>query len=70
MAKMVIYIDGMMCNNCAKHVTDALLSIDGINKCKVSLKDKCATINTSIDINKRVIEDAISNIGYNVTSIK
>ena len=65
--KKVIYIEGMMCERCKKHVEDALKSLG--EEAVVSLEEKTAIIeNTSIDDETltKVIEDA----GYEVKEIK
>ena len=62
-----VYIEGMMCERCKKHVEDALKSL-GL-EVEVSLDEKKAVIkNTSIDNDTitKVIEDA----GYEVKEIK
>ena len=35
-----LHIEGMMCQNCVKHVTKALESIDGVSEVNVSLEEK------------------------------
>ena len=35
--KKYIYITGMVCQNCSKHVTEALKAVDGVGKVKVDL---------------------------------
>lgn len=68
--KKEIEIEGMMCENCVKHVTKALESIDGVKKAKVSLKKKNALINSSKEISNDLIKDKVADIGYTVVNIK
>lgn len=68
--KREIKIEGMMCDNCAKHVKNAIESIDGVKKCSVSLKDKTAKIVSDKKINNDEIKSKVAEAGYEVTSIK
>ncbi len=65
MSKIVVNVDGMMCEHCVKHVKDALEKHGVI--AEVSLTDKKAVITGSID--EETIKSAISEAGYSVTSI-
>lgn len=60
-----IYIEGMMCEHCKKHVEDAFLNL-GLNA-NVSLQDKKAIIDQEFD-DKKII-DAINDAGYKVKEI-
>ena len=68
--KEEIKIEGMMCENCVKHVTKALEGIDGVEKVEVSLENKNANIETSKEISDEVIKNSIEEAGYKVTEIK
>ena len=67
--KKEVYIDGMMCKHCVASAQKALESIDGIKAAKVDLKKKKATIKLEKEIENSVIEKAIADAGYTVTSI-
>ena len=43
----VIKIEGMSCEHCAKKVSQNLLTIKGVKKVKVNLKEKEAIISSS-----------------------
>ncbi len=60
-----IYIEGMMCEHCKKHVEDAFSNL-GL-KAIVSLQDKKAIIDQEFD-DKKII-DAINDAGYKVKEI-
>ena len=62
--KMIVNVDGMSCNNCAKHVKNALEDIDGVSEAIVNLEKKNAEISYQGDINEKVISDAINEAGY------
>lgn len=71
-------IDGMMCEHCQKHVSDALNSLDGVTA-TVSLEDKKAivTIDNAMGdngaINDTALDDmlkkAVTDAGYTVTGL-
>lgn len=42
--KKELMIEGMMCQNCVKHVTNALTGIAGVSDVNVSLENKSAMI--------------------------
>jgi copper/silver-translocating P-type ATPase len=62
-----VTIDGMMCQHCVKHVTDALtqLGADAV----VSLEEGKAFLKDTALSDEQII-DAISNAGYTVTKIE
>ena len=68
--KKVITIEGMMCEHCKEKVEKLLLKLDGITKVKISLKDKTATIYSSVSIPDEDIIDTINKLDYKVTSIE
>lgn len=65
-----IFIEGMSCQHCVKHVKDALEKLDGIKSAKVSLEDKWAEIELSHDVDNEKIKEAIEDAGYEVTDIQ
>ena len=67
--KKVITIEGMMCEHCKAKVEKSLLELAGITKVKVSLKDKTATIYSSVSIPDEDIIDTINKLDYKVASI-
>ncbi len=65
---MKVYIDGMMCNHCAKRVTDTLTAIDGVKKVEINLKKKLALVTGNPDA--QVVTKAITEAGYQVIKIQ
>ena len=61
---MVIDVDGMMCNNCVKHVEEACLKLNGVKKAKADLKNKNVTITYKGEIEKQEVVKAIIDAGY------
>lgn len=68
-AQKTVTIEGMSCENCSARVQNALNSIDGISA-RVNLRKKRATVKYAKEIDDYVIETAVADAGYEVTSIK
>ena len=65
MAKKVL-IDGMMCQNCVKHVSNALNGLPGVTA-QVDLDTKTATVTG--EVTDEAIKAAVTEAGYEVVSI-
>ena len=68
--KKEVFIEGMMCQNCAKHVTAALESISGVTGARVNLDQKKAVIDLSEPVSEEAIRSAVTEAGYEVRAIK
>lgn len=68
--KMIVKVDGMMCENCAKHVSKALISIAGIENVDIDLANKEALVDYFGSINEKEISDAINEAGYEYKGIE
>ena len=62
--KQTIYVEGMMCMHCVKHVNDALLTIEGIEKVDIDLKEGKVDITSSREITREELNATISVAGY------
>ena len=62
-------IEGMMCNHCVAHVKNALAGVDGVDSVIVSLENKNATVTLSHPVSDDVLKKAVTDEGYDVTSI-
>ena len=67
--KKELMIEGMMCQNCVKHVTHALESIPGASHVQVSLEDKKATVDVPESVTDETLKAAVTEAGYDVTEI-
>lgn len=67
--KKELMIEGMMCQNCVRHVTHALEGIPGVGNVQVSLENKKATVNAPESVSDETLKAAISEAGYEVTEI-
>ena len=63
-----IRIEGMVCDNCSARVHNALNSIDGVNA-KVIRSRGEAKVKLGRDIDRELLEKAVSDLGYKVLSI-
>ena len=61
-----IPINGMTCAACVSHVEAALSSIDGIVESSVNLATNRALIRVDTDISTSLIQETVSNAGYQV----
>ena len=68
--KKELTIEGMMCQNCVKHVTKALENIPGASNVNVSLEDKKATVTVPDSVTDDDLKAAVVDAGYEVTGIQ
>jgi len=64
-----LFIEGMTCPHCVKHVEDALNELDGVISAKADLKEKNAVVMLSKDIPDDIFKEAIEEMGYEVTDV-
>lgn len=63
-------VGGMMCDNCAKNVTNAISGVQGVSDVKVSLKDKNAVVTYDGKASDQQIMDAIEDAGYDALGVE
>lgn len=68
--KKKLIIDGMMCQNCVKHVTKALTELEGVFDVTVSLEEKSAEITVTEKITDDTLKRAIADAGYELFRIE
>lgn len=68
--KKKIFVDGMKCNNCAKHVTEALIGVKGITSAEVNLSEKFALIESNTEVKDEAIKLAVNSEKYKVVRIE
>ena len=66
--KKELMIEGMMCQNCVKHVTHAMEGISGASHVPVSLENKKATVEVPESVTE-TLKAAVTEAGYKVTEI-
>jgi len=70
MTKKTIKIEGMTCGHCTAAVENALKTLDGVESVTVSLEEKQAIVELNKEIDNRILENIITEKGYNVIDIK
>ena len=68
--KKHLIVEGMMCQNCVKHVTKALNALPGASDVAVSLEGKCADVTVPESVPDAAITAAVVDAGYEVKSIE
>ncbi|MBR0131352.1 MAG: heavy metal translocating P-type ATPase, partial [Firmicutes bacterium] len=66
--KRLVSVNGMMCQNCVKHVKKALEGIEGVESADVSLENNNAVITLSGEVSDDIIKAAIEDAGYEFVS--
>lgn len=67
--KKIIEIKGMSCEHCQARVEKALNAISGV-EAKVELKKNRAVVELTKDIDDQLLNDTVTEAGYEVVSIK
>ncbi|MHB1799614.1 MAG: heavy-metal-associated domain-containing protein [Vulcanimicrobiaceae bacterium] len=62
--KQTLSITGMTCNNCVRHVTEALRELPGVRDATVDLTSASATIEADREIPRDEIARALDDAGY------
>lgn len=68
--KKKILVEGMKCENCAKHVKEALINVEGVTNVDINLSDKYVLLDTAADVSDEAIKNAINIEKYNVIGIE
>jgi copper ion binding protein len=64
-----LLIEGMSCNHCVNHVTNALSEIDGIKNVNVNLEEKYAMVDSENNDLDDAMKFAVEEAGYEVVGI-
>jgi Cu+-exporting ATPase len=64
-----IHIEGMSCAHCSSSVDKALRALPGVSAVQVDLASKTATVETDGKLSDEAMKQAVTDIGYDVTSI-
>lgn len=62
--KRELHVEGMMCQHCVKHVTDALQAVEGVEKADVDLKKKRAVVTLAAPVADETLIAAVKEAGY------
>ena len=70
MASKTLDIEGMMCEHCVAHVTQALEGVRGVKNVHVSLDEKNATLDAGPLVSDKKLSKAVEEAGYKVVGIR
>ena len=62
-------IDGMSCENCVRHVREALESLEGVVRVAVSLEKGEAELEAAVELIADEIKDVLDEEGYDLKSL-
>lgn len=62
-----ISVSGMTCQNCARHVTEALKELPGVSDARVDLATNSATIESSRELSREELAQALDEAGYSLS---
>jgi len=68
--KKKIFIEGMSCQHCVRHVEEALKELKGVNHVTVSLEEKYAVVDFTEQVSDNQIKETIHEAGYEVIRIE
>ena len=66
--KKKVFIEGMSCQNCVRHVRTALERLEGVEVIEINLEGKYAIVNA--DIRESIYVTGIEEMGYDVISVE
>lgn len=66
MRETIINVKGMVCGGCENRVKNALGTIEGIESVEANYKTGVVKVLTNEDVKKKIIEDTIEDIGFEV----
>ena len=64
-----IKITGMSCENCARHVREALCKLEGVQKVSINIERGQALVEAAGVLDEAQIREAIEEEGYEVQAI-
>ena len=61
-----LVVEGMMCQNCVRHVKNALEGVKGVKSVVVDLEAKTAVVEAVSSLSDKVLIEAVTKAGYQV----
>ncbi|HHV96374.1 MAG TPA: heavy-metal-associated domain-containing protein [Clostridiaceae bacterium] len=68
--KKKLIIEGMSCQNCVRHVTEALEEMPGVKNVDVDLDNKSAEVELEYDIEDEEFRFVLDDIGYELVEVE
>ncbi|MCL2094038.1 MAG: cation transporter [Treponema sp.] len=62
--KTLLKIEGMSCENCVKHVKEALEALEGVSSAQVSLDEHSAEVEHSDQVSLDLLNETVEEAGY------
>jgi copper ion binding protein len=62
--KTTLKIEGMSCEHCVHHVTEALKGVAGVSSAKVDLEKKSAEVEHDASVTPGALKAAVEEAGY------
>lgn len=66
MEEILLNVSGMHCEGCEKRIQNVIKDIDGVQEVTANYTDGTVKITANNGIDKKVIKDAIEDIGFEV----
>ena len=70
MKKIVLNVEGMVCNGCENRVKNALKTLDGVNDVEADHTTGIVTITSNDELSISTIEEKIEDIGFTIVKEK
>lgn len=68
MVKMTLGVEGLMCRNCEKHVTEALTKGFDVKKVTASHEDKQVVVIAEQELDEEKLKTCVKGAGYEMVS--
>ncbi|MFM8553156.1 MAG: heavy-metal-associated domain-containing protein [Acidimicrobiales bacterium] len=66
MATTRISVEGMTCQNCVRHVKEAIAEVAGVGSVEVDLDSASATVASDAELDLAAVRHAVEEAGYSV----
>ncbi|MBU3142483.1 heavy-metal-associated domain-containing protein [Clostridium sp. CF012] len=64
--KKKVVVEGMKCENCVKHVKEAISSVEGVTSAEINLSTKSVLVETNTEVSDEAIKLAVNSEKYKV----
>ena len=64
MVNLDVKISGMTCQNCVRHVKEAISEVSGVKSVDVSLENASAKVSSDFDLDRGALKTAVQEAGY------
>lgn len=64
--RQTISVTGMTCQNCVRHVREALAALPGVHSAEIDLPNGSASLETEREVSRPELAAALEEAGYNL----